>query len=325
MSEGANTMATLILKSADVRSLLDMPSIIDVVEQGIKDLAAGKAKMPPKVYLDTERGDFRAMPALIPGAAGIKWVNVHPGNPLVGLQTVMATIIYNDPMTGYPLAIMDGTEITAYRTGAASAIAAKYMARKDSHILGLIGAGRQAQTQLLAHVALFDIQRIKVFDRLESVTEKFIKLFPQYPIMASSLEEACNADIVCTVTPARGPVVMKEWIRPGTHINSVGSDAPGKQELDPAILKMATVVVDDVEQAVHAGEINVPVSQGLFKESDIYATLPEVVSGKKPGRTDEKQITMFDSTGLAVEDISVAHLIYNRAMQRGGFLSLNFV
>lgn len=318
-------MSTLFLKWDDVRSLLDMPSVIGAVEQGLRDLAAGRAKMPPKVYLAADRGDFRAMPASIPGAAGVKWVNVHLGNPLLGLQTVMATIIYNDPLTGYPLSVMDATDITAYRTGAASAIAAKYLARRDSHTLGLIGAGRQAQTQLLAHIALFDIRRIKVYDRLESVTEKFIKLFPQYPIMATSLEEAADADIICTATPARGPVVMKDWLKPGTHINAVGADAPGKQELDPAILKEATVVVDDIEQAISAGEINVPLSQGLFSEHDIYATLPEVVSGKMPGRTDDKQITIFDSTGLAVEDIATAHLIYNRAMQRGGFLSLNFV
>lgn len=318
-------MSTLILKWDDVRSLLDMPSVIEAVEQGLRDLAAGKAKMPPKVYLFADRGDFRAMPASIPGAAGIKWVNVHPGNPLLGLQTVMATLIYNDPLTGYPLAIMDATDITAYRTGAAAAIAAKYLARKDSHSLGLIGAGRQAQTQLLAHVALFDIQRIKVYDRLESVTDKFIRQFPQYPVKATSLEEAAACDIICSVTPARGPVVMKDMVKPGTHINAVGADAPGKQEIDPAILKKARVVVDDMEQATHSGEINVPISKGLFSPRDIYATLPEVVSGQKPGRTDEKQITLFDSTGLAVEDISTAHLIYNRAMQRGGFLSLNFI
>jgi alanine dehydrogenase len=299
--------------------------VIEVVELGLRDLAAGKAKMPPKVYLFEDKGDFRAMPASIPGAAGIKWVNVHPGNPQLGLQTVMATIIYNDPLTGYPLAIMDATDITAYRTGAAADIAAKFLARKDSHTLGLIGAGRQAQTHLLAHVALFDIRSIKIYDRLESVTEKFIRLFPDYPVKTASLEEAALCDIICAVTPARGPVVMKDMVKPGTHINAVGADAPGKEEIDPDILKEARVVVDDIEQAMHSGEINVPVSRGIFSQKDIYATLPEVVSGQKPGRTDDKQITIFDSTGLAIEDIATAHLIYNRAMQRGGFLSLNFI
>lgn len=302
-----------------------MPSVIEAVEQGLKDLAAGRAKMPPKVYLSAERGDFRAMPASVPGAAGIKWVNVHPGNPLLGLQTVMAVLIYNDPLTGYPLAIMDATDITAYRTGAAAAIAAKYLARKDAHSLGLIGAGRQAQTQFLAHLALFDIRSVKVFDRLENVTEKFIRQFPQQPITAATLEEAAGCDIVCTTTPARGPVLMRGMVKAGTHINAIGADAPGKQEIDPAILKDARVVVDEMEQAVHSGEVNVPISQGLYSEKDIYAALPDVVSGNKPGRTDDNQITLFDSTGLAIEDIATAHVIYNRAMKRGGFLALNLI
>ena len=265
------------------------------------------------------------MPASLPGAVGMKWVNVHTANPSKGLPTVMAVIIYNDPSTGYPLAVMNATELTGFRTGATSAIASKYLARKDSHSLGLIGAGRQAQTQLMAHVSLFDIKSIKVYDRLESVTDKLIRQFPQYPVKATSLEETAGCDIICAVTPARGPVVLKGMVKPGAHINAVGADAPGKQEIDPAILKEATVVVDDMEQATHSGEINVPVSKGLFSISDIYATLPEVVSGRKSGRTDDKQITMFDSTGLAIEDMATAHFIYNRAMQRGGFLSLNFI
>lgn len=319
-------MSTLILKWDDVRSLLDMPSVIEAVEQGLKDLAAGKAKMPPKVYLDVERGDFRAMPASIPGAAGIKWVNVHPGNPPIGLQTVMATIIYSDPLTGYPLAIMDGTDITAYRTGATSAVASKYLARKDSHTLGIVGAGHQARTQLLAVAEIFKFTQIKVFDRLESVTRKFVADFEKdYPVVAAkSIEETVDADIVCLVVPTREPVVMAKWIKPGTHVNAVGADAAGKIELEPTIHKKARVVVDDPEQSMHGGEINVAVSKGLFSAKDIHATLPQVVSGQKPGRTDDKQITIFDSTGLAIEDISTARFIYDRAMKKGGFLSLNF-
>jgi alanine dehydrogenase len=318
-------MSTFILKAEDVRGLLDMPSVIEAVEQGLRDLAAGKAKMPPKVYLFEEKGDFRAMPASIPGAAGIKWVNVHPGNPQVGLPTVMATIIYSDPLTGYPLAIMDGTDITAYRTGATATIAAKYLARKDAHTLGLIGAGRQAQTQLLAHVVLFDIRRIKIYDRLDTATADFIRLFPRYPVETATLEEAVACDIVCTTTPVRTPLLLKGMVKPGTHYNAIGADAPGKEEFDPAILKMARVVVDEMEQAIHSGEINVPVSQGLFTKGDIFATLPEVVSGQKPGRTDDKQITLFDSTGLAIEDIATAQMVYEKATRRQDLLSVQFI
>jgi alanine dehydrogenase len=318
-------MSTLFLNKNDVRSLLNMAEVIKAVEQALKDWALGKARMPPKAYLVLEQGDFRAMPGAIPGAAGMKWVNVHPQNQSVGLPTVMAIIIYNDPATGYPLAVMDGTDITAYRTGAAAAIASKYLARKDSHTLGIVGAGRQSYTQLMAHGELFDLRQIKVFDRRAAAVDTFIKSFPAYSAKACSLEEAVDSDIVCTVTPAREPFVKSEWVRLGTHINAIGADAEGKEELDPSLLKKAVVVVDDLKQAAAAGEINVPVRNELFKVEEVYATLSEIVIGKKQGRKDKKAITIFDSTGLAIEDIAVAKLVYDKASKAGGYPSLDFV
>jgi alanine dehydrogenase len=318
-------MSTLFLNKNDVRSLLNMADVIEAVEQAFKNWALGKAKMPPKAYLVLEQGDFRAMPGAIPGAAGMKWVNVHPQNQSLGLPTVMAIIIYNDPATGYPLAVMDGTDITAYRTGAVSAIASKYLARKDSHTLGIVGAGRQSYTQLMAHGELFDLQQIKVFDRRAAAVETFIKSFPAYLVKECSLEETVDSYIVCTVTPAREPFLKSEWVRPGTHINAIGADAEGKEELDPSLLKKAVVVVDDLRQAAAAGEINVPVRNGLFKVEEVYATLSEIIVGKKKGRKDKKAITIFDSTGLAIEDIAVAKLVYDKARKAGGYLSLDFV
>ena len=137
--------------------------------------------MPPKSYLTVDKGDFRAMPASLPGAAGMKWVNVHPGNPAQNLPTVMAVIIYNDPETGYPLAVMDGTDITAFRTGAASAVASKYLARKNIRTLGLVGAGRQAYTQLMAHAAIYDLELIKVYDISEASVSQLHTRFPAVP------------------------------------------------------------------------------------------------------------------------------------------------
>ncbi len=318
-------MGTIFLSRNEVRDLLDMAAVIKAVEEAFANLAAKKAWMPPKSYLTVERGDFRAMPATIPGAAGVKWVNVHPENPLRGLPTVMGTIIYNDPATGYPLAVMDATDITAFRTGATAALASKYLARKNSHTLGIIGAGRQAYTQLQAHLELFNIKLIKVADRSEAAVERFIKTFSQYSVKACSLEETASSDILCAVTPVREPIIKKEWIHPGTHINAIGADAPGKEELEPSLLKAAVVVVDDIEQATHAGEINVPVSKGLFRASDIYATLGEIVMGKKPGRQSEQDITIFDATGLAIEDIATAKLVYEKAQKSGGYYSTDFV
>lgn len=319
-------MSTLLLRGNDVLKLLEMSEVIEAVEQAFKNLGHEQAQMPPKAYLVLAHGDFRAMPAAIPGAVGMKWVNVHPQNSPRGLPTVMAIIIYNDPDTGYPLAIMDATHITAYRTGASAAIASKCLARHDPHTLGIVGAGRQAYTQILAHVQVFDLKLIKIFDLSGATVEKLIGSFPKYPIKACSLEETAASDIVCTLTPARVPFLKKEWIIPGTHINAIGADAEGKEELDPAILKEAIVVVDDLRQASMAGEINVPISKGMFSVDEVYGTLSEIIVGRKQGRRDGSAITIFDSTGLAIEDIAVAKHIYEKAKREAAsYISLDII
>jgi len=281
--------------------------------------------MPAKAYLLLEQGDFRAMPASLPEAAGVKWVNVHPQTPTRGLPTIMAIIIYNDPQTGYPLAVMDATDITAYRTGATAAIASKYLARQDSHTLGIIGAGRQAYTQIQAHAQLFRLNLIKVYDRSREAAQKLIGFFPEYPLKECSLEETAACDIVCTLTPARVPFVKMEWIAAGTHINAVGADAAGKEELEPAILKEAMVVVDDLRQASVAGEINVPITNGIFAIDEVYGTLGEIIVGRKQGRKDRNVTTVFDSTGVAIEDLAVAKLIYEKAKKSSSYMLIDII
>ncbi len=318
-------MPTLLLDRNAIKTLIRMSDVITVVEEAFKMCGKGKGKMPPKVYLAVEQGDFRAMPAALPGCAGVKWVNVHPQNPSLGLPSIMAILIYSDPETGYPLAIMDATEITAYRTGAAAAIASKYLARRDSHTIGIIGAGFQAHTQILAHAELFNPISIKAFDVSKAAVDRLMHSFSQFSVKNCSIQEAVASDVVCTLTPSRSPIIKKEWIVPGTHINAVGADAPGKQELDPSILKEAIVVVDDMKQASSSGEINVPIQKGIYSIGEVYGTLAELVVGKKKGRPDNKVITIFDSTGIAVEDIAVAKLLFEKAQQAGGYPSIDLV
>jgi len=318
-------MPTLLLTKRDIGGLLVMKDVIRVVEQAFRDWTEGKGNMPPKAYLQVKDGDFRAMPASLPGAAGLKWVNVHPGNLAQGVPTIMAVLIYNDPSTGYPLAIMDATDLTAYRTGATAAIAAVHLARKDSRTMGVVGAGRQAYTQILAHVEKFHFDEIRVYDIYPQATRRLIKSLPHHPLKPATLEEAVKTDILCTVTTARQPVVKKEWVLPGTHINAIGADAGGKEELEPDVLKDAIVVVDDLRQASKAGEINVPISKGLFKPEDVYADLGDIITGRKQGRTDSKQITIFDSTGVAIEDIAVAKLLYELAKLKHIGISINMI
>ncbi len=318
-------MTSLLLNRDVVKNLLEMKEVIAAVEEAFKAWEQGKASMPSKSYLVVAQGDFRAMPAAIPGAVAMKWVNVHPQNPGRGLPTIMAILVYNDPETGYPLAIMDATDITAYRTGATAAIASRYLARQDSTTLGIIGAGRQAYTQILAHAELFDLELIRVFDLSRVKSERLINSLPDYPFKACNIEEVAASDIVCTITPSRLPVLKKEWVRPGTHINAIGADAKGKEELEPALLKKARVVVDDLKQASAAGEINVPISRGLFTIGEVYATLGEIVAGRKPGRTGKDEITIFDSTGVAIEDVATAKLVYEKAIQAGSYTVIDII
>ena len=318
-------MPTLILNKKDVRRLINIGDVIGVVESAFKDYTEGKGEMPSKVYLTVKDGDFRAMPASLPGAAGMKWVSVHTDKPAKGLPTVMAVLILNDADTGYPLAIMDASETTALRTAATSTIASKYLARKDLKTLGIVGAGYQAYHHIKAHCELFKFQEIMVSDISPKATGRLIDSLPNLPLRACSLEETVKADIVCTLTPAHQPVVLNKWLKPGTHINAVGADAEGKEELEPSILIEARVVVDDLRQAIHAGEINVPVSTGIYKKEQIFATLGEIIAGYKQGRTNNEMITVFDSTGLAIEDIAVAGLVYEKARQHGAGVSLNLV
>jgi alanine dehydrogenase len=318
-------MSTLLLDRNGIKTLMRISDVINVVEEAFRMWGEGRGNMPAKTYLSVEHGDFRAMPAALPGCAGMKWVSVHPQNPSLDLPSVMAILIYSDPETGYPLAIMDGTEITAYRTGAAAAIASKYLARPDSHTIGIIGAGFQAHTQILAHAELFSSISINVFDVSKAAVDRLMRSLPQFPIRNCSIQEAVASDIVCTLTPSRSPIIKKEWIAAGTHINAVGADAPGKQELDPSILKEAIVVVDDLKQASTSGEINVPIQKGIYNIPEVYGTLAELVLGKKKGRMDNRAITVFDSTGIAVEDIAVAKLLFEKAQQVGGYPSIDLI
>jgi alanine dehydrogenase len=320
-----NILSTLIISAKDVRELLHMGEVVDAVEDAFRAYGEGELEMPPKAYLKVREGDFRAMPSCMAGAAAIKWVNCHPNNRSKGLPTVMGVLIYSDSETGYPLAVMDATEITAYRTGATAAIASKYLARRDSRTLGLVGAGRQAYSQLLAHAEIFNLELIKVYDIRPEASRRFVESFPHLRIIASSCEETASSDIVCTLTPAREPLIKREWIRDGTHINAIGADAEGKEELDPSILKDATVVVDDLRQATAAGEINVPLRKGMFRLEQVYATLAQVVTGEKQGRKADNEVTVFDSTGIAIEDLAIAKLVYEKAQQEGRGLAIELV
>lgn len=302
----------------------DLPSPHEVnraVEEAFGEYGAGRVQMPPKIYVTFEKGDFRTMPAYLPGIgmAGVKIVNVHPENPTVGLPTVMALTVVLDPATGMPEAVLNATALTDLRTGAAGAVAARHLSPKRRVVLGVVGSGRQAAAQVDAIADVLEVAEVKVWSRTSANAEAFCRRCTDYPCEAVSLKMACDADVIVTTTPVRTPIIRSEWVHEGTHINAIGADAPGKEELDPALLILSRVFVDDPAQALHSGEINVPVSSGLFTAEMIAGTLGDIVCGRKK-REKEDEITLFDSTGLAIQDLAIAALV----MRRGDGIDLPF-
>ena len=317
-------MKTLVLAGKDLEKILTMELAIPAVERAFAAHGRGEAVMPPKLYLPVEKfdGDFRAMPSLLGDAAGVKWVNMHPENPKrFRLPAVMGVYILSDPETAFPLAVMDGTRLTSFRTGAASAVASKHLAVKSPATVGFIGCGVQARKMIEAHRVLYSGFRAIVADLSSEAAEKFARESGGF---VGSMDQAGSCDIICTSTPSRAPVLHRSYVGISTHINAMGADAPGKQELDPRILQDATVVLDDMAQATESGEVNVPLHTGAYRREQIYGTLGEIVAGKKPGRTGT-EITVFDSTGLAIQDLALARIVFDEARRLGLGIEIDLV
>jgi len=321
------SVRTTILTGKQIKKLLDMKDVLGAVENAFKHKGLGKVQMPSKVYLFYEKfnGDLRTMPSYVEDmdVSAVKIVNVHPDNRNYGMRTVMALLVLINPHTGAPLAVMDGTHITDMRTGAASGIASKYLARPNPKVLGIIGCGNQARTQMLALITQYEhFDEVRLYDMYPEKAKALAREFRRHykekvgKIKAVSEAKLCvvDSDIVVTATSSRGPIVHDEWVRTGTHFNCIGADAPGKQEMDPKILKRARLVIDDWDQACHSGEINVPLSKGELVKEDVDAEIGHIVAGLKPGRESDDQVTVFCSTGLAIQDCLTAKIAYDAAM-----------
>ncbi len=319
---------TLILGRTDMMGLLTAAEYNDCVEQAYRMHGEGRFFMEPKghIVLDKYPGEWEAMPSYIeePEAAACKWVSIRERNrEKFGLPTVFSILIYTHPETGFPLAICDGSYHTVMRTGAAAAVSAKWMARKDSKRLAIVGAGHMAEGTLATCNEVFEWDEVRVWSRSQATLDAFMAAQqPKYSTLelraSTNLEDVvAGADVVVTVTPARAPIVMDEWIAPGTHVAAIGADKGGDQELDPRILQRARIFVDDIRQCRNDGEINVPLAQGLLKEEDIAGEIGEIIVGRKVGRTSDADVTVFDSTGIALQDSATVPLEYERAVVAG--------
>ncbi len=319
---------TLILGRSEMIGLLTPAEYNGCVEQAYRMHGEGRYYMDPKghIVLDRFPGEWEAMPSYIeePHAAACKWVSIRERNrERFNLPTVFSILIYTEPETGFPLAIVDGSYHTVMRTGAAAAVSAKWMARKDSTRLAIVGAGHMAEGALATCNEIFQWKDVRIWSRSRETLDHFVKeqqpKYDGFEIRPSTdiAEVVRGADVVVTLTPARGPIVMDEWITPGMHIAAVGADKKGDQELEGKILQRARIFVDDIRQCRTDGEINVPLSEGLIRETDIAGEIGEIVAGKKQGRNSDDEITLFDSTGIALQDSATVPLEYKRAMEAG--------
>lgn len=326
---------TLLLTGREIERIISIKEAIPLVEEVFKLKALGKVRMLPKTYLDLPEynGDLRVMPCYIQdkGILAVKIVTVYPFNPSTrGLPTVLATITVLDREAGWPLAIMDGTWITFIRTSAAGAVAVRWLAPSDAHILAIVGAGRQGYGQIEAILQISrEIEELRIYDIRTEASEALASKFRERVTVvksAQTVREAVEgADIIVTATPSRRPIIDRLWVKHGVHINCIGADAPGKQELDPAILRDARIFVDDLIQAIHSGEVNVPIATGILRREDIAGEIGEVIAGIKPGRLSRDELTVFVSTGLAIQDAIVADYVYRKALERNVGMKIDLV
>lgn len=318
----------LALTRDDIRQLVPMPKAVELMKLAFAELSAGRAESPLRSVISVSDGsDTLLMPAYVPAAKalGFKVVSVFPGNLALGKPTINALVCLLDDQTGEALAIMDGTYLTALRTGAVSGAATDLLARLDATRLVVFGAGAQGVTQAAAVCAVRRIQHITVVDPSAAAHERYRQTVARdWPELADRIElradagdAVARADVICTATTAHEPVFRDADVRPGTHINGIGAFTPAMQELPPETIARALVVVDQVEAALaEAGDLIKPLEAGTVGRDHFQRELGQLVSGMVSGRTNDEQVTLFKSVGNAVQDVTVAQWAAAQAQAR---------
>jgi len=310
-----------ILSGADVRRAVTMSEAIQAVRQAYIQLSAGQAVVPLRTPVPIEqRGAVTLfMPAYLAhsDALGAKIVSVFPGNTVV---------IVVDAATGRPLALLDGTYLTALRTGAASGVATDLLARPDARVVAIFGAGAQARTQLEAVCTVRTIEKVWVHDTAPEAAAAYVQEMREHgrPVPAdisvaeSPAQATAQADIICTATTSSTPVFDDAHLKPGVHVNGIGAYTPEMQEIPAETVVRAKVVVDSRSASLEeAGDLIIPLRQGLITRDDIYGEIGEIAAGQIPGRESDQEVTFFKSVGIAVQDVAVADLVLRRATELG--------
>lgn len=321
----------IILNRADVRRALPMAEAIEAMKRAYAALSSGRAEVPLRAQLSINpySATGLVMPAFVQDDGGdglaVKVVTIHPGNLEIGLPLLHAVVLVLDAANGRPLAVLEGGSLTAIRTGAAAGAATSLLARPDSRVAAIFGAGVQSRTQLEAICTVSPIETVWVYDLDQERVNRFIEeMAGKAPIPADVRvaltpgQAVAEADIVCTATTSTSPVFADADLKPGVHINGVGSYTPAMREIPPETVRRALLIVDSREAAMEeAGDIIQPISAGLFSVDHMYAELGEIVLGQRTGRTSPDQVTFFKSVGVAVQDVMAAQVALKRARDLG--------
>lgn len=315
-------MEIRVLSADDVRAAISMAEAIDVMEAAFRALSAGRAEAPLRHALESEHGVHLFMPAHVHdrGALGAKIVSVNPENPDTGLPAIHAVVVTIDPRTGRPLALLDGTWLTALRTGAVGGLAARLLSRADSRVVALFGASVQARTQLEAVRCARDVEEVRVVSRTAASAERLVAELEgvRAVVCRSAAEALAGADIVVTATDSATPVFDGGRVEAGTHVTAVGSFTPEMREVDTALVRRARIFVDQLEAALaEAGDLAGPIADGDLHPDAVLGEIGEVAAGLVPGRLSAADVTYFKSVGNAVQDVAVAARVLEVAGQRG--------
>lgn len=316
----------LILSRVDVAALMDYPAYVEAVEAGFRAAASGVALAPPAAGFQVPGGSYHAKSAALlagdPPVVAIKLNGNYPGNPAAnGLPTVQGVIYLADATNGRPLALMDSIEVTINRTGAATTLATRHLARPDSKVATICGAGVQGRIQAIAIVAALRLNTIHVWDVRPAAADRLARELARDLRLdvrpSAELAIARESDVIVTCTSASTPFLTPDLVRPGTFIAATGADNHDKSEIQPQLYAATRAVVDSLEQCAEIGDLHHALAAGAVCREHVHATLAEVVAGQKAGRTDGRQITLFDSTGLGLQDVAAAAGIYRRALAQG--------
>jgi ornithine cyclodeaminase/alanine dehydrogenase-like protein (mu-crystallin family) len=315
--------SVLLLTGSDVARLLPMSACIDAVERAFRALAAGGLPQPGVLATHVEGGGFHVKAAVLDGCYAAKINANFPANPArAGLPTIQGVVLLSDATDGRPLALMDSIEITARRTAAATALAARHLARTDARVATIVGCGRQAASQIEALMTVRPLARLYAVDSRPEQAERLARdaaaRFGIAAVACDDLRAALDDSLICvTCTPSHRPILRAGDVRAGTFIAAVGADNPEKSELAPDLMATATVVVDLLGQCAAIGDLHHAVAAGAMSPGDVHAELAELIGGQKPGRASDEEITIFDSSGTAIQDVAAAALVHRRARAAG--------